>query len=383
MRKIRVLIVDDSIFFRTFLAKELSADPNIEIVGSAINAADAKTKIDAINPDVVTLDVEMPGMSGIDFLKTLIPVHPVPVVLVSSLNIRVFDALSAGAVEFVRKPDTKSPQSVELFIDDLTSAIVAASSAKIRRSGMGPRSGPGQMPIPGQRQPEPLRPAPGRPPAGVAQGPAPAPSQAPTAQPKGMPVKFTKNPLLVLGASTGGTEATLTVLKDLPKETPGMLIVQHMPPGFTKMYAERLNRLCPMEVREAKTGDRVEQGVALIAPGDCQMTVVSMGNGFGVRCAPGEKVSGHCPSVDVLFRSAARAAKANAVGIIMTGMGRDGADGLLEMKRAGAFTIGQDEASSVVYGMPMEAYNLGAVTRQAACENIAFVLKSYLSGRQV
>lgn len=376
MRKIRVLIVDDSIFFRTFLAKELGGRSDIEIVGSAINAVDAKEKIDRINPDVVTLDVEMPGMSGIDFLKTLMPVHPVSVVLVSSLNIRVFDALSAGAVEFVRKPDTKSPQSVALFIDDLSSAIIAASAAKLRRVSSPARPAPGSRPGPAQKKPEPARPAAGKTPKGGASATAPTP--------RGMPVNFTKNPLLVLGASTGGTEATLTVLKDLPKETPGMLIVQHMPPGFTKMYAERLNRLCPMEVREAKNGDRVERGVALIAPGDCQMNVVSMGgNGYSVRCAPGAKVSGHCPSVDVLFRSAAKAAKANAVGIIMTGMGRDGAEGLLEMKQAGAFTIGQDEASCVVYGMPMEAYNLGAVTRQAACENIAYVLKSYLSGRQV
>ena len=185
--------------------------------------------------------------------------------------------------------------------------------------------------------------------------------------------------IIGLGASTGGTEATLEVLKRLPADIPGMLIVQHMPTGFTQMYAERLNRLCHMEVREAKNGDEVRRGLALLAPADYQMRIVRSGTRYTVSCAQGEKVSGHRPSVDALFFSMAEQVRCKMVGIIMTGMGRDGADGLLQMRRAGAFTIGQDKESCVVYGMPMVAQNIGAVQVQASCENIASVLLRQLN----
>lgn len=184
--------------------------------------------------------------------------------------------------------------------------------------------------------------------------------------------------IIAIGASTGGTEAILAILKELPADMPGIVVVQHMPPGFTKMYANRLNGLCRMEVREAKTGDRVKPGLALIAPGDAHMQVVRIGQDYSVQCSKGERVSGHCPSVDVLFHSVARAAKGNAVGILLTGMGRDGAAGLLAMREAGAYTVGQDQASCVVYGMPMAAYEIGAVTTQASCNQIPYVLNTYL-----
>ena len=186
------------------------------------------------------------------------------------------------------------------------------------------------------------------------------------------------NTVIAIGASTGGTEATLQVLKDLPADTPGIVVTQHMPEGFTKMYADRLNRLCHMKVKEAQSGDAIERGQVLIAPGDFQMKVVRVGNRYSVSCYSGEKVSGHRPSVDVLFQSVADTAGASSVGIIMTGMGRDGADGLLSMKKKGAFTIGQDAESCVVYGMPMVAYNIGAVTTQVSCPNISNVLLKHL-----
>lgn len=186
------------------------------------------------------------------------------------------------------------------------------------------------------------------------------------------------NTVIGIGASTGGTEATLQVLKNLPADTPGIVVTQHMPEGFTKMYADRLNRLCQMSVKEAQSGDIIERGQVLIAPGDLQMKVVRVGSRYSVSCYSGEKVSGHRPSVDVLFQSIADTAGPNSVGIIMTGMGRDGADGLLSMKKKGAFTIGQDAESCVVYGMPMVAYNIGAVVTQTSCANISNVLLKHL-----
>ena len=339
-QKIRVMIVDDSAVARAIISRGLAVDPQIEVVGFAINAMDAKRKIPVLKPDVMTLDVEMPGISGIDFVKQLLPVHPLPVILVSSLNLRVFDALDAGAVDFVRKPD--AAQSNDAFLRSLIQKVHVAACAKVHR-----------RPAAAGTPPRPVTPLPR----------APLPKQ---------------EVIIGLGASTGGTEATLEVLKRLPADIPGMLIVQHMPAGFTKMYAERLNRLCQMEVREAAHGDEIHRGLALIAPAELQMRVVRVGNRYTVSCQPGDKVSGHCPSVDVLFSSMASSVKCKMVGIIMTGMGRDGASGLLEMRKAGAYTIGQDKESSVVYGMPAVAYEIGAVSTQASCENIANVLMSHL-----
>lgn len=342
--KIRVLVVDDSAVARAFLTKGLAAFPNIEVVGYAINALDAKSKIARLNPDVMTLDVEMPGTNGIDFLRELLPEHPLPVILVSSLNLRVFDALAAGAVDFVRKPD--GVESRDTFLRSLAQKIVVASRAKV----------------------SPHRAAPKQPVAPI----------VPSTLGHGGGHIDLDHTIIGLGASTGGTEATLEVLKRLPADIPGMVIVQHMPKGFTEMYAQRLNKLCAMEVREAKNGDEIHRGLALVAPADLQARVVRMGTRYTLACQPGDKVSGHRPSVDALFTSMAAQIKCHMVGIIMTGMGRDGASGLLEMRKAGAYTIGQDKDSCVVYGMPGVAQEIGAVMIQASCDNIAAVLMQHL-----
>jgi len=299
MRKIKVLITDDSLLFRNILKQELSKDSLIEIVGMAVDPIDAQEKIDQLKPDIVTLDVEMPKMNGITFLKKLMKESPIKVVLVSSLNISVFDALDAGAVDFVKKPDMGIQNELNSFFLELRSKIKIAHIARLRTN----------IPINIEK----------------------------------LPISSIKletlstQKIIAIGASTGGTEATLEILKKLPKEVPGILVTQHMPPGFTKMYADRLNRICQMEVREAVNGDRLTNGLALIAPGDKQMRLAKDAKGYFVRCLEGEKVSGHCPSVDVLFESVAKAAGKNSIGIILTGMGKDGANGLLNMRKEGAY----------------------------------------------
>ena len=342
-KKIRVLVVDDSLLARSMITKGLSAHPRIEIVGFAINTLDARRKIPALNPDVVTMDVEMPGQNGIEFLKEYLPTHPVPVILVSSLNLKVFDALAAGAVDFVRKPTTDDTQAA--FITALAQKVLVASMSRVR---VAPR-------------PSPVSGASSAAPAGLL-GASPALNSV----------------VIGLGASTGGTEATLEVMKRLPADIPPMVIVQHMPKGFTEMYANRLNNLCQMEVREAKNGDELRRGLALVAPADLQARIVRIGDKYTVSCTPGEKVSGHRPSVDALFQSMSEVVRCKMVGIIMTGMGQDGAAGLLAMRRKGAYTIGQDQESSVVYGMPKVAHDIGAVCTQAPCEGVAGVLLRHL-----
>ncbi|MBQ7680720.1 MAG: chemotaxis-specific protein-glutamate methyltransferase CheB [Oscillibacter sp.] len=339
-QKIRVLVVDDSILARKVIMDGLSARRGIEVVGYAINALDAKNKVRQLKPDVMTLDVQMPGMTGLDFLKSLLPEYPLPVVLVSALNLGVFDALHAGAVDFVRKPD--SDISTEAFVRMLGAKVVEASKAKVQA------------------------------PSAAASAPAAA----------SLGASVSGRIIIGLGASTGGTEATLEVMKRLPEDIPGMVIVQHMPTGVTKMYAERLNKLCRMEVREAKDGDEIKRGLALVAPADLQCRVLrSPLGGYRVSCTPGERVSGHRPSVDALFQSMAQNVRCQMYGIIMTGMGRDGAAGLLAMRKKGAYTIGQDEESCVVYGMPRAAYDIGAVTVQASCKDISTALLRHLRSR--
>ena len=338
-KKIRVMVVDDSSLARNLIIQGLSAHPRIEIIGYAINTLDAKQKIPRLNPDVVTMDVEMPGQSGIDFLKEYLPTNPVPVILCSSLNLKVFDALNAGAVDFVRKPDGQ--QNRDAFVNNLTQKVLVASMSK-------PRSAPVRSPSVAVATPS------------LGGGPS------------------LDRVVIGLGASTGGTEATLEVMRRLPEDIPPMVIVQHMPKGFTQMYADRLNRICKMEVREARNGDELHRGLALVAPADLQCRVVRIGERYTVSCAPGEKVSGHRPSVDAMFQSMADVVRCKMVGIIMTGMGQDGASGLLAMRKKGAYTIGQDKESSVVYGMPMVANDIGAVCVQASCENVASVLIRHL-----
>lgn len=340
MNKIRILIVDDSLFFRKLLTDHLSVYEEIEVVGCAVNANDANQKIQLLKPDVVTLDIEMPGTNGIDFLKELLPRYPIPVVLVSSLNINLFDALSAGAVDFVRKPSSSGDYGLLAFLTTLRAKLTVAKSAKVRLSSAGRL-----VSIPAEKEaPLPLKPM-----------------------------------IIAIGASTGGTEAILSVLKGLPAKVPPIVITQHMPPGFTDMYAQRLDRLTPLKVREARQGDLLSEGLALIAPGGLQMKVVKGPQGYCVSCYPGERIHGLAPSVDVLFHSVAETAGANSVGILLTGMGRDGADGLLHMREKGAYTIGQDKESCVVYGMPMEAHKQGAVCRQAPLGAIPALLMNYLA----
>ena len=363
VKKIKVLVVDDSLVFRKTLIDNLSKYSSIEVVGYAVDAYDAMSKIPMLKPNVITLDVEMPKLNGIEFLKQLIPKNPIPVILVSSLNLNVFDALSAGAIDFVKKPDMEKNSSISNFITELYTKITIASNSKVRIPST---ARPATAPIPPNRHRQ-------------------MPRNSSSNISPVLPLPKLKNSprlnsiVIAIGASTGGTEATLTVLRDLPPDTPGIVVVQHMPIGFTKMYADRLNHICHMEVKEAKNGDRIQRGRILIAPGELQMKVVKIGSSYTVSCLPGEKVSGHRPSVDVLFNSVAEAVKKDAVGIIMTGMGRDGADGLLHMRKNGAFTIGQNKESCVVYGMPMVAYNIGAVGIQASCENIAGVMQRYLN----
>ncbi|MCI8670147.1 MAG: chemotaxis response regulator protein-glutamate methylesterase [Lachnospiraceae bacterium] len=332
MRPIRVLIVEDSIVFRELLVQNLSRDPAIQVVGTAKDPFEARDAIIEYKPDVMTLDVELPRMNGIEFLRKLMPQYPLPVVVISSLSDKVFDALNAGAVDFVAKPTVTGRAQLEDFIrNELLVKIKIASTARI--------SNIKKTVMLNEQQ--------------------------------SLSVKG-NNLIVAIGASTGGTEAIFSVAKDFGTDIPGIVVVQHMPPGFTAMYAKRLDDQCRIQVKEARTGDRVLPGHMLIAPGgDAHMRLVKVNGVYQVEVKQGPRVNGHCPSVDVLFESVAKVAGANAVGIILTGMGGDGAKGLLSMRKAGARTIGQDESTCVVYGMPKVAYDLGAVEHQEKLTDIA------------
>lgn len=339
VRPIRVLVVDDSIMFRNLIVQGLNSDPNIQVVAQAGNPYEARDAIIKYNPDVMTLDVEMPRMSGIEFLKKLMPQHPLPVVVMSALDGKVFDALAAGAVEFVNKPSNLNREQLANFLKtEFVTKVKIASTAKV-----------GNM------------------------------KRVESSSAVGAVSTAASNRIVAIGASTGGTEAIYDVIKNFRRDIPGVVIVQHMPPGFTKMYADRLNNQCAVAVKEAETGDKVVPGQVLIAPGDRQMKLIKSGGVYQVECRGTDKVSGHCPSVDVLFSSVARSAGNQAIGVILTGMGADGAKGLLEMRKAGAQTIGQDEASCVVYGMPKVAYDMGGVQYQLTLSAIAGKVYSLLS----
>ena len=332
MQPIKVLVVEDSIVFRELLVQNLSKDPAIKVVATARDPFEARDLILAHKPDVMTLDVELPRMNGIEFLKRLIPQYPLPVVVISSLSDKVFDALNAGAVDFVAKPAVSNRAQLEDFIkNELLVKIKIASTAKI--------SNIKKTVMMQQEQAHPT----------VAQS----------------------NVVVAIGASTGGTEAIFSVVKEFGTDIPGIVCVQHMPPKFTEMYAKRLNDQCRIQVKEAETGDRVLPGHMLIAPGgDRHMRLVKVNGVYQVEVKAGPRVNGHCPSVEVLFESVAKVAGPHALGIILTGMGGDGAKGLLSMRRAGARTIGQDESTCVVYGMPKVAYDIGAVEYQEKLNDI-------------
>ncbi len=341
----RVLIIDDSAVVRNIFSKELSRDPQIEVVGTAPDPYVGRDKIIKLKPDVVTLDIEMPRMDGITFLRKLMCYYPIPVIIVSSLTPKggelALEALDAGAVDVMCKPGaayTVGDMSVEL-IDKIKAA------ARVRVSKRQDGSQPGAA---------------------------------------GRPVRLamtrTTNKVLAIGASTGGTQALQQVLTAMPANAPGMTIVQHMPEHFTRAFADRLNELCAIEVKEAEDNDPVLPGRALIAPGNYHMLLHRSGARYYVRVKQGPRVNRHRPSVDVLFKSAAQYAGRNAVGAIMTGMGDDGAQGLLEMKEAGAHTIAQDEASCVVFGMPKVAVDLGAVEHTVPLDQIARQLLKLADG---
>lgn len=333
MRQIKVLVVEDSLVFRELLVRNLSKDPAIEVVGVAKDPFEARDAIVECKPDVMTLDVELPRMSGIEFLRKLMPQYPLPVIVISALSDKVFDALDAGAVDFVAKPVVSDRKQLETFIkNELLVKIKIASTARI-----------------GNLKKAPL----------------------PDTNPQ-MKIGKHEDMVIAIGASTGGTEAIAAVVKEFGPEIPGVVIVQHMPPGFTDMYAKRLNDSCRVHVKEAKSGDLVVPGQVLIAPGgDQHMHLTKVNGKYQVVLKPGAKVNGHCPSVDVLFQSIAKVAGKNAIGIILTGMGGDGAKGLLAMRKAGAETVGQDESTCIVYGMPKVAYDIGAVHYQDKLADIA------------
>ncbi|MDR2163689.1 MAG: chemotaxis response regulator protein-glutamate methylesterase [Clostridiales Family XIII bacterium] len=325
MTEIRVLAVDDSMLFREMLTKGMKRFPDIKVVGVAADPFDAKDKIVALRPDVVTLDIEMPCMDGIKFLHNLMPQYPLPVVIISSLRESVFEAMDAGAVDFLAKPDEMSG-NMDAFVGEVAAKIRVASTAKFAFRKDAPKD----------------------------------------IKLHAMELGVPADPLdlVAIGASTGGTEAIFSVLTKYRSNMPGFVIVQHMPEGFTKLFAKRLNSSTALRVKEAEEGDEVRPGMALIAPAGRHMRVLDSERGYTIRVEEGAKVSGHRPSVDVLFDSVAKAAGHRAIGVILTGMGADGAAGLKKIADAGGYTIGQDERSSVVYGMPMAAYLTGAVMVQ-------------------
>lgn len=342
-KKIRVLVVDDSLLFREAVAQGLAADRGIEVVATAHDVYNARDKIIEYQPDVMTLDVEMPKMNGIEFLRRLMPQYPIPVVVVSSVSENVFEALKAGAVDFVTKTDVKTGRRFDSLLNELIIKVKIAATANVShwKHGAGSERITGSIEGASDRE------------------------------------------IIAIGASTGGTEAIASILKAFPANILGTVIVQHMPPVFTRMYAERLNNNCLMEIKEAQDGDRVIPGRVLIAPGEYHMRIKKNGGIYSVECRPGAKVNGHCPSVDVLFDSVAEQIGSKALGIILTGMGTDGARGLLAMKRRGAKTIGQDEESSIIYGMPKAAFNMGAVDKQVSLAAIPQAVFSMISGKQL
>nr|WP_322048760.1 chemotaxis response regulator protein-glutamate methylesterase [Paraburkholderia sp. J67] len=362
VQKIKVLCVDDSALIRSLMTEIINSQPDMTVVATAPDPLVARELIKQHNPDVLTLDVEMPRMDGLDFLEKLMRLRPMPVVMVSSLTERgneiTLRALELGAVDFVTKPKVGIRDGMLDYAEKLADKVRAASRARVRPA------------------------APVRAPAAPAASGAPAHASAHTthAAHAHAPVSaapMINNPLvsteklIIVGASTGGTEAIREVLQPLPPDAPAVLIAQHMPPGFTKSFAQRLNGLCRITVKEAEHGERVLPGHAYIAPGHAHLLLARSGANYIAHLSDDPPVNRHRPSVDVLFRSAAQHAGKNAIGVILTGMGRDGAAGLLEMRKAGAFTLAQDEASCIVFGMPREAIALGAADEIASLSDMS------------
>lgn len=350
-KSVRVLIIDDSASVRQTMTAVLESDPDIRVIGVASDPFVAARRIQEEVPDVITLDVEMPRMDGITFLRKLMAQRPVPVVMCSSLTVEgsetLMQALEAGAVDIIVKP--KIGAADHLAESALRICDVVKAAAQARVGGRRPRAGMGSGGDDGKK----------------------LTADAVLPPPTGRAMAKTTEMVVCVGASTGGTEALKDFLVALPANAPGIVIVQHMPEKFTTAFARRLDGLCEVSVKEAENGDPVLRGHVLIAPGDRHIMLERQGARYHVSVKTGPLVSRHRPSVDVLFRSAARSAGGNAVGVIMTGMGDDGARGMLEMKQAGAFTIAQDEASCVVFGMPKEAIARGGVDRISPLDQIA------------
>jgi len=349
-KKIRVLVVDDSAIVRKILSECLAAEPGLEVVGVAPDPYVARDKILALEPDVLTLDIEMPRMDGLTFLNKLMRFHPMPVIVISSLGQSstrlALEAMRLGAVEVLAKPS--GPYSVGELRHTLAAKIRAAAAARVRPA---------------------LR--------------TPAEPQAPPAVPAVPAGSLDATAVIAIGASTGGTEAIREILSVLPADCPGIVIAQHIPPVFSKAFAERLNQICAMEVKEAADGDFLVPGRALVAPGDYHMLVRRSGMAARVEVKTGPRVHYQRPSVDVLFTSVAEAYGPDAIGVLLTGMGADGAEGLLKMKQAGAHTIAQDEATCVVFGMPREAIRLGAAAQVLPLGSIGrAILAAAQSGRR-
>ena len=341
--------MDDSALVREILATGLNSDPEIEVVGTATDPFNARDKILKLRPDVMTLDVEMPKMDGVEFLHQLMPQFPVPVVMVSALTERgkkiTLEALEYGAVDFVTKPKSNVANGLQEMMQQLILKVKVASTANVSHWKNKPKRT--------ETSARPIR-----------------------------PLAASTNQVIVIGASTGGTEAIKDVITRLPVNAPGVVIVQHMPAGFTKLFAERMNELCAMEVREAANGDSVIPGRILIAPGEMQMKLLRSGGSYRVSCKEGPKVNGHRPSVEVLMKSASVALGKHAVGVMLTGMGGDGAKGLLAMRQAGARTLAQDEASCVVFGMPRVAWELGAAERLVPLNKISDMVLNWLNKKE-
>ncbi|BCB27562.1 chemotaxis response regulator protein-glutamate methylesterase 1 [Sulfurimicrobium lacus] len=352
--KIRVLVIDDSALIRSLMKEIINSQPDMEMVGAAPDPLVARELIKQLNPDVLTLDVEMPRMDGLNFLEKLMRLRPMPVVMVSSLTERgsdiTFRALELGAVDFFNKPKMDISQGMQQYAEEITDKIRAAAKAKVRKgaaqsdfSAVTPRLS--------------------------ADAVLPALSNTITSTEK----------LIIVGASTGGTEAIKEFLVKLPPDCPGILITQHMPEAFTLSFAQRLDSLCKISVKEAEQGDRVLPGHAYIAPGHSHLLLKRSGANYVCELNQGPPVNRHRPSVDVLFRSAANCAGKNVIGVILTGMGKDGAAGMLEMKRAGAYNFAQDEASCVVFGMPKEAIAAGGVDEVVPLQEMAPKVMKYLA----
>ncbi len=349
--KIKVLVIDDSALIRGVMKEIINRENDMECVGAAPDPLVAREMIKSLDPDVLTLDVEMPKMDGLDFLERLMRLRPMPVLMISSLTERdsdiTFRALELGAADFFSKPKLDIARGMEEYAIEITDKIRAVAQARVRKTVIAP----------------------------LAQEKFSADAILPSAV-----RRFSSTEkLIVIGASTGGTEAIKEVLTKLPADAPGVLVAQHMPENFTKSFADRLNNLCKISVKEAEHNERILPGYAYIAPGHSHLLLKRSGARYIVELNQGSLVNRHRPSVDVLFRSAANVAGANALGIILTGMGKDGVQGLLEMKQAGSYTIAQDEASCVVFGMPKEAIAAGGVREVLPLQNIARRTMEYLA----